>query len=163
VIRAVLFDFGETLVERISDEARPLSELRVTAFADAAPTLSRLREGGHLLAIVSNTTQSTENHMVSALKSIGLDRFFHAVVTSFDVGHDKPDPAIFHEALGRLSCSPHEAAMVGDDAVKDIGGAALLGLTTILVRRGAALPAGPAVPTFTVHSLSEIPGLLDSQ
>jgi putative hydrolase of the HAD superfamily len=161
VIEAVLFDFGETLVERIVDDESPLSDLLVVAYSDAADTLEQLAQGGFRLSIVSNTTQSTEQHMRAALRSIGLEGYFDTVVTSFDVGCDKPDPAIFRRALYGVGCAAADAAMVGNDPVADIGGAAALGMTTVLVARSSAPAAHRGVvPTFVVTTLGEIPALL---
>jgi len=160
-IRAVLFDFGETLVERVDDAIAPLSELEVIAFPDSAPTLDRLRRDGYRLGIVSNTTQSSEEVLRRVLQTLGLLRFFDTVVASFDTGHEKPDPEIFRLALERLGCSADEAAMVGDDTTKDVGGAAALGMITILIRReDAPADRSQVAATFTVTSLLEIPALL---
>ena len=48
----------------------------------------------------------------------------------------KPSPDFFQAAVESIGCKPSEAAMVGDDAESDIGGAMALGLTGILVRTG---------------------------
>lgn len=162
MIAAVLFDFGETLVERIVDDVSPLSDLVVVAFPDAAPTLERLVPEGYRLGVVSNTTQSSEWHLRAALRATGLEPFFDVVVTSFDVGRDKPEPDIFRRALESLRCHPTEAVMVGNDVVADIAGAAALGMTTVLVARGAdVVPEQAGVePSFVVRSLAEIPALL---
>ena len=160
-VRAVLVDFGETLVERVDDSLQPLNELEVVAFPDSAPMLNRLQRDGYRLAVVSNTTQSSERVLRGVLQTLGLDHFFDAVVTSFDIGHEKPDPVIFRRALELLGCPADEAAMIGNDPTVDVGGAAALGMITILICRDDA-PADRAevAPTFTVASLLEIPALL---
>jgi putative hydrolase of the HAD superfamily len=161
VIRAVLFDFGETLVERIVDDESPLSDLLVVAYSDAAPTLDRLVRDGYRLAIVSNTTQSTERDMRTALGTIGLEPYFDAVVTSFDVGHEKPHGDIFRRALDSLGCTAANAVMVGNDPVADVGGAAALGMATVLVARPSATRHEIDVtPTFVVASLDDLPELV---
>jgi putative hydrolase of the HAD superfamily len=160
-IRCVLFDFGETLVERVNDELQPLDELTITAFSDAAPTLERLRQDGYRMAIVSNTSQSGERHMLAALQVLGFAGYFDAIVTSFEAGAEKPSPLIYDLALQRLGCTRAEAAMVGNDPLTDIQGAAALGMITVLVARDVDHAQGPGAPaTFTVGSLREVPGLL---
>jgi putative hydrolase of the HAD superfamily len=161
MISAVLIDFGETLVERVVDDVVPLSQLTVVAFPEVAETLDRLVADGYRLAVVSNTTQSTERDMRAALRSIGLEGRFDVVATSFDVGHDKPGPQLFQHVLDALGCPSSEAVMVGNDVVADIGGAAALGMLTVLVARdSAAVPATDIRPTFVVRSLAEVPDLL---
>ncbi|MCK4474563.1 HAD family hydrolase [Candidatus Bathyarchaeota archaeon] len=44
---------------------------------------------------------------------------FDVVVTSVDMGCEKPDEKIFLEALGALDVGPAEAVMVGDRISKD--------------------------------------------
>jgi HAD superfamily hydrolase (TIGR01662 family) len=161
VIHVVLIDFGETLVERVVDDVVPLTELAIRPFDDARPMLEQLSAAGHRLGLVSNTTQTTQRGMRTVLAAMGCERFFDVVVTSFDAGRRKPDPALFSFALERLVCAPEHAAMVGDDVVADVGGAAALGMTTVLLARdGTAVPDDSVVPTFTVASLSEVPALL---
>jgi len=48
----------------------------------------------------------------------------------------KPSKAFFHGICHRLSVSPDEALMVGDDVESDVGGAREAGLKTALVRTG---------------------------
>jgi HAD superfamily hydrolase (TIGR01662 family) len=161
MIAAVLIDFGETLVERVVDDVVPLSELVVVAFPEVAETLDRLVADGYRLAVVSNTTQSTERDLRAALRSIQLERCFDVVATSFDVGHAKPAPQLFRHALNALGCRATDAVMVGNDLKSDIGGADALGMTTVLVARGRVpVPDTDIRPTFIVHSLAEVPALL---
>ena len=48
----------------------------------------------------------------------------------------KPSPLFFKLALQGLGCAPEEAAMIGDDAEADVGGAMAAGLQGVLVRTG---------------------------
>jgi HAD superfamily hydrolase (TIGR01662 family) len=135
MIRAVLLDFGETLVERISDRDAPLTQLAPVLFPESAMVLGELKRAGYLLGIVSNTDQSDEETMNQVLIRLGIRDYIDTAVTSISVGARKPERAIYLRALERLGCYPAEAVMVGDDAPVDIAGAAALGITTILVRR----------------------------
>jgi putative hydrolase of the HAD superfamily len=70
----------------------------------------------------------------------GVGRYFDAVVASCDIGAGKPDPAIFHAALAKLGVAASEALMVGNDAERDIAGAAAAGIEAVLVRDGVFAP-----------------------
>lgn len=87
------------------------------------------------------------------LISVGENRYFkEAEGLSLDVGPfvraleyaagtealvlGKPAPGFFMDALTDLGCRPQEAAMVGDDALSDVEGAAKAGLQGILVGTG---------------------------
>jgi putative hydrolase of the HAD superfamily len=47
----------------------------------------------------------------------GLDRLVDSFTHSFEVGAEKPDPAIFLAAAKSLGVTPRETLMVGDHAV----------------------------------------------
>jgi putative hydrolase of the HAD superfamily len=162
VIRGVFFDFGETLVERLSDAVLPLRELVVTPFPESVAVLAEIKGSGYRVALVSNTSQSDEGMFDEVLRARGMRGYFDAIVTSVDVGHEKPHPAIFLRALERLGCAAEEVVMVGDDLAKDIQWATDMGMVTIHVRReeGAQAAADPK-PTFRVSTLAEIPGILE--
>ena len=78
----------------------------------------------------------------------------------------KPAPAFFTEVLDDLGVEPGAAAMVGDDAESDIGGALAVGLDAILVRTGkfreAALRSSQITPTATVDSIVDVADLVGS-
>ena len=49
------------------------------------------------------------------------------------VGLVKPDPRIFHLALGRLGIAPEQAVMVGDSPSADVAGARAAGARAALL------------------------------
>jgi phospholysine phosphohistidine inorganic pyrophosphate phosphatase len=76
----------------------------------------------------------------------------------------KPSPAFFELALAELGISADRAAMVGDDAEADVGGAMDAGLAGILVRTGkfreGLVEESGIEPTATVDSIADVPALL---
>ncbi len=161
MIEAILVDLGDTLVEQQVDDRLPLSRLGLRAFPDARPAVESWHRAGYRLAIVSNTTQSDGDEIARAVRPLGLSGFWSAIVTSVEVGHEKPHPSMFTQALEALGCSAASAVMVGDDIAKDVGGAAALGLTTVHLNRGGApVDPAPSRPDFTVRSLLEVIDLL---
>ena len=76
----------------------------------AGNALRRLRAAGLTLACVGNWDVSLPQH----LESVGLARFFAALVSSADAGAPKPDPRPFRLALTRLGVEPGRALHVGD-------------------------------------------------
>jgi putative hydrolase of the HAD superfamily len=162
MIRGILIDLGDTLIEQRVDDDKPLASLELKAFPDTQPALAELKAHNYLVAIVSNTSQSDAKEVAKALQVLGLLQYVDTIVTSVDVGQEKPHPRIFLTALEHLGLSAGEAVMVGDDVVKDIGGAQKLGMTTILVNRAKAPLGAEKTPTFVVSSLQEILPLLGS-
>jgi HAD superfamily hydrolase (TIGR01509 family) len=97
--------------------------------AGLSESLGRLREAGLTLVVVSNSDGSVERK----LQEVGLRKHFHAVVDSFVVGVEKPDPKIFHHALAHSARAPGRTLHVGDLYAIDVVGARRAGLHAALV------------------------------
>jgi HAD superfamily hydrolase (TIGR01662 family) len=162
MIKGVLLDLGDTIIEQQVDLEKTLDLMELKPFPEAKATLSELKSHGFLIAIVSNTCQSSEKEITKALDRLDLLQFVDSIVTSTDVGEEKPSPKVFLTAIESLGLSVNEVVMVGDDIIKDIGGAQNLGIVTILVNRNKTPFITQHIPTFVVSKLDDIPLLLKS-
>ena len=94
-----------------------------------------------------------------------LDLPHDVLVTSAELGVEKPDPAFFEAVLREAEVdSPQDMLYVGDRVDYDIVPATALGLRTCWLRRGPwgylqALPEG-VVPDLSLEGLGELPLLL---
>lgn len=100
-----------TLYERVMDPRAWIP------YPDTAPTLRALRERRIKIGIVSNVPQDLR----PIFAAHGLQGLVDAYTHSFEVGVEKPDPAIFLRACERLGTKPAETLMVGDHPVADAG------------------------------------------
>jgi HAD superfamily hydrolase (TIGR01509 family) len=100
------------------------------AYEDSLPVLTRLRQQGLKLAVVSNVARDVR----PVLARNGLLDLFDAVILSYEVAEVKPNPGIFQHALDALGARPGQALMVGDNPFDD-GGAAALGIRTLVLPR----------------------------
>jgi putative hydrolase of the HAD superfamily len=100
-------------------------------FDDVAPVLARLREGGIKIGVVSNWSPA----LPKLLQGLGIAPGLDAVLCSAVEQVEKPDPEIFARALERLGVRASEALHVGDDPVKDVGGARAAGIEARLLDR----------------------------
>ena len=91
-------------------------------YPDTEPTLRELRRRGLPVAVVSNIGWDLR----PVFRAHGLDDLVDAYLLSFELGTQKPDPAIFRAACDRLGLAPADMLMVGDDRIAD-GGAQILG------------------------------------
>jgi HAD superfamily hydrolase (TIGR01509 family) len=91
--------------------------------------LSALRSAGLGLTVVSNANGTLCAH----LQRLGLDRWFHCVLDSCDVGVEKPDPRFFEMALERSGARRETTIHVGDLYHVDIVGARAAGLRGVLL------------------------------
>ncbi len=121
--------------------------------------LHDLRASSVRLAWVSNYT--TERQMLK-LRALGLEQAADFLITSEEVGVEKPNSTVLDHALARLKAGPEEAWMVGDDLEEDIGAARVLGLTAVWFRRQDGT-GGSEVPNFTVSNWFELRELLDRE
>ncbi len=99
-------------------------------FPHTISTLMYLKGKGYKLGVISNgiTIKQWEK-----LIRLSIHHFFDEVVTSEEVGAEKPDTRIFKEALKRMGCKAKESIMVGDKFNEDILGALEVGMSAILV------------------------------
>ncbi len=125
----------------------------------ARDVIIELFRGGYRLALVSNTTSSTE--AVQTLRDQHISGCFETIVLSCEYGRKKPDTSILLEAVSRMGLQPEDCAYVGNDPDKDIAAARQAGFcTAVLVSKYQSRPAAAhrQNPDHTVKSLE---GLLD--
>lgn len=100
---------------------------------DAAEVLGRLHERGLPLGLVANW----DANLSSLAEQLGIKQFFSVIVSSQEVGVEKPDPAIFQHALDQMSLSAKidQILYVGNEYRADVLGARAAGLTPVLIDR----------------------------
>ncbi|MGB7982293.1 MAG: HAD family hydrolase [Candidatus Nanopelagicales bacterium] len=127
----------DAMIERIAVVPAPVADAlyrtmldQWQAYTESADVLDELRARGVRTAILSNIGLDPR----AVLVRTGLAGRYDAEVFSFEVGVVKPDPAIFHLVTKRLGLDPREVLMVGD-SVQDDGGAAHVGMRTLILPR----------------------------
>lgn len=123
---------------------------------DAIRVLSQLGET-HKLALVSNHITQPQLEKITHL---GFTPYFDAIITSEEVGVEKPDPRIFQLALDRLVATPDEAVMIGDHPRGDIEGAHLAGLRTIFMTEYTPGEPAPECADAVASQLADVPRIL---
>ncbi|OIQ74256.1 phosphoglycolate phosphatase [mine drainage metagenome] len=104
---------------------------------DVGSVLSQLTDDGWRNVILSNHVPE----LAAIVEGVGLGGLVDQVISSANVGYEKPHPAIF--ALAReLSGDPQEIWMVGDNPQADIDGARAVGIPAILEQH----PDRPVTP-----------------
>jgi putative hydrolase of the HAD superfamily len=129
-------------------------------FARNRPMLEALGDR-YRLGVVSNFYGNLE----AVCESTGLAPLFGVMTDSFRVGVEKPDPAIFHEALKGLRASPETALFVGDSLRRDCEGARRAGIGFVWIapaneRAGAARGTAPGPIRAAVGRLTDLPEVL---
>ena len=103
----------------------------------------------HRLGIISDTWPSIEPQ----LEYIGVSQYLSFTTFSCFVGVFKPDQRIYLDALNKCGVPAGETVFI-DDAVRNLDGAAALGITPILI---AANPASDVETDYTkIRDLREL-------
>ena len=105
-------------------------------FDDVPPVLEGLSAAGFRLAVISNW----DERLRDLLRRLHLDSHFEAIVVSCEVGHRKPDRAIFDEAARQLGLPAGQILHIGDSTEMDLMGARNAGFHALRIDRAATEP-----------------------
>jgi 2-haloalkanoic acid dehalogenase type II len=122
-------------------------------FPDTRPALTRVREAGMKLAIISNTDRDIIEHSLRHLEV----PFDHVQVAE-DVGAYKPRDEVFVQALERFGEDPADVLHVAFGFKYDIGPAQRLGCQTAWINRHVESAPGEEKPD---HEWLDLWGLAD--
>jgi putative hydrolase of the HAD superfamily len=144
---------ADGLADRVT--TRFVADMRTT-LARNTPILAALAHR-YRLGVVSNFY----GNLVTVCDDAEVSRYFDVIVDSVAVGWEKPDPRIFHAALGSLELPPAVVTFVGDSAPRDMAGAKAAGMPHIwLVAERSARNSVCCPEDRTVESLSDLEGAL---
>lgn len=76
-------------------------------------------------------TDLTAHIQYKKVEKLNLSDFCNNIVTSEEVGKEKPNPEMFLLAIQKLNLKENEVCMIGDNFYKDILGASKLGIKSI--------------------------------
>ncbi|MCB0115586.1 MAG: HAD family hydrolase [Caldilineaceae bacterium] len=124
-------------------------------FPDLRPMLDALQPLGLRLGVITNGRYPFQQRNFEALS---VADFFDIVVVSGAEQIRKPDPEIFHRALGRIGASPKSTVFVGDNPDADIRGAQNVGMRGVW-KRNFYWPTCPHADAV-IDNLRDLPPLL---
>lgn len=112
-----------------------LNEMRL--FPYVLPLFQTLKERDIRIALLSDLTVHIQHRKIKAL---GIGEFIDALVTSEEVGEEKPSKKMFEKVMKKLDLASEELLMVGDSLERDICGAEAVGIKGIpfIKQRGDA-------------------------
>ena len=79
-------------------------------------------------------TDLTAEIQFKKLSYLNLENHIKYIVTSEEVGIEKPHRKMFEKALEKLRLKSSQVIMIGDSLEKDISGAENIGITSYLVK-----------------------------
>jgi YjjG family noncanonical pyrimidine nucleotidase len=111
--------FEEKLCAELSHEYLYTCPKKGSLMPNAISTLEYLSDK-YKMSIITNGFEEIQNLKLTAGN---LHKYFDHIVTSQHAGHKKPSREIFDYTLSKYSIACHQAVMIGDNLVTDIGGA----------------------------------------
>ena len=131
VLKEAGIEANEQLIFGLLGKMRQF-DMKLVLFDDVMPALTDLKGRGLILGLISNV----DRDITSLLNELGLASLLQVVVTSQDVGFNKPQPEIFREALRQAGVQAAEAMYIGDQYQIDVIGAKKAGMEGVLLDRG---------------------------
>jgi putative hydrolase of the HAD superfamily len=127
-------------------------------YPESEEVMEELLAIGLPLFVVSNWDVALEG----VLENLGWVRYFDGIVASAKVGSEKPERAIFEEALrlAGLAERRDRVVHVGNDPVSDVEGAISAGIDAVLIDREGDLEGPEAI--VTLPDLRGLPAFLRS-
>lgn len=121
---------------------------------DVAPALERLRDAGHRLATLTNSSTAV---LADQMEHADLSKFFDVTLSVEEIGLFKPHAHVYRWAARRLGVAVSECLMVAAHGW-DVAGASWAGMRTAFIARPGqtVFPLGPAID-LTVPSFEALP------
>ncbi|MBN1318722.1 MAG: HAD family hydrolase [Anaerolineales bacterium] len=116
----------KSLIDQISNYSD-----QVLPIPGGREALAGLKQRGFILGIVTDTIYPIERK-IHWLEKVGVSEFIDVLACSTALGIQKPDPAIYLNALKQANLTPDESAFVGH-ATRELNGARQAGLATVAV------------------------------
>ncbi len=144
---------------KVSGDAVALAESLASSWSDpdvwplfegAREVILRVRQQGLRTGLISNWDAG----LTRVLKALDVYDLFDIIVVSANVGHAKPEAAIFENALALAGVRPEAAVHVGDSLEADVAGAEAVGMRPIWISLGRPIPD-------KVESVPEIKNLFE--
>ncbi len=128
----------------------------IRAFPGAMDVVTHVAQR-YRVGVVTNGSSAVQR---TKLLVTGLAELFKIVAVSGEVGSDKPDAAIFLQALAGIGLKPEQTLFVGDDPRCDVAGAAAVGMRTCWISWGKTYPAEMTQPDCQIEHIGQLPSVL---
>ncbi|WP_166241657.1 HAD family hydrolase [Paenibacillus turpanensis] len=148
-------ELGAKLGEQFGAErrARPLT------YEETFEVLDTLKSKYRLLLLTNGAPDLQQEKLDGVPK---LAAYFEHIVISGNFGRGKPDPDLFHHAIGLLGISPEEGVMIGDKLTTDILGSNRIGMRNIWINHHNVQRSGEIEPVYEVKRLRDILPIIES-
>jgi putative hydrolase of the HAD superfamily len=162
LIKAVLFDWGNTVIKDFPDQTGPMYAWnKIEKVENSEECLQQLTKT-YDCYLATNAKDSTILEIRKALQIVHLNEYFKDIFCFKEIGFEKPSKEYFDIVLKRLSLKAQEVLLVGDNLENDVIGGLQNGMEAILFDpEGKNQYAGLKVQSLleietVIHTLSNI-------
>ncbi|RJR19449.1 MAG: HAD family hydrolase [Desulfobacteraceae bacterium] len=138
------------LAKTLAQIYRGISRKRLALYPEAKGVLENLKKSCRL-ALVSDAQQC---YAIPEIRALSLEGYFDSIIISSEYGFRKPDPRLIIKALSSMSLHKGQVLFVGNDMYRDIYGAKLLGIRTVLFQSNQG--AKSHVDTSADHTIEDL-------
>jgi HAD superfamily hydrolase (TIGR01549 family) len=132
-VKSFIFDWGDTVMRDFPEKPGPMwSWDKVEWIPDTEKLLKEI-SSRYIMVIATNAGVSDTTDMIRALERVGAEKYFRYFFSSKELGYEKPDQRFFMTISERIGVPPQNCVMIGNLYEKDITGAKLCGMGTILL------------------------------
>jgi HAD superfamily hydrolase (TIGR01509 family) len=154
-IKAIIFDWGDTVMRDFSEYKGPMAYWpEVEVVAGIEPALQQL-QNDFICCLASNAVDSDAGLMGLALSRVNLRQHFQYLFTSRELGYKKPDPTFYRELLRRMNLQQEQCIAVGNSYEKDIVPAKSVGMYTVWFSTHPGSVPAPCAD-YTLTSMDEL-------
>jgi len=122
-------------------------------YPDVIPTLTKLKEKGLILAIVTDAPKVKAYQRLLAMK---IENFFDFVIGFEDTEKKKKTVFPLKMAIEKLKLEPEEIMMIGDSMKRDVIPAKRLNVISVFAKYGSSEEIGRIKPDFMINDFSDI-------
>lgn len=161
----ILIDCGDTIVDESTQVFNENGDvLSAQEISGACEALRQLHGEGYRIALVADGRTASFHNILGKLDLLPL---FEAMVISEEEQVQKPHKGMFAAAFERLGLTAKDAprvVMVGNNIMRDVAGANLFGITSILLSFSPRYRMQPKsieeTPDYVIAMPDELPGLI---
>ncbi|MFT4311989.1 MAG: HAD family hydrolase [Candidatus Woesearchaeota archaeon] len=124
--------YSLTLLKKIYDQYQKAFLKKIKLHPQVKDFFAFCQKRNLPIAILSDHTTLQQTDKILEAK---IDTKIALLITSEEVGYDKPKKEMFEYVCQKLDVKFEECVMIGDNPVRDIEGAKKIGMKTILVQK----------------------------
>jgi HAD superfamily hydrolase (TIGR01509 family) len=161
MIKALIFDWGDTVMRDFSDQPGPMADWEKVEWIPGAEAALKTLSKEYFCAIATNASMSDTELMRKALRRIDAEKYFRFFISSKDIGFEKPDLMFFRSIAALIGNNTNECIHIGNLYEKDIRGAKAAGMFTILFNEKKLQGSFPDADVV-IKNMEQLPAAIKS-